>query len=86
MIVNFTSWQYLTAVYGARKKANKKHIQLESTSRRAGLLKVAQEKAGVCENIEFVFVDVNCMLGLKKLDGTFKFFQQCFRTRINSEG
>ena len=74
MIVKFTSWKYRTAVYRARKKANKKYIQLDLTSRRAGLLKDAKKKAEGHENIDFIFVDVNCRLGLKKLDGTFKYF------------
>lgn len=74
MIVKFTSWKYRTAVYRARKKADKKYIQLDLTARRAGLLKDAKEKAEECESIDFVFVDVNCRLGLKKLDGTFEFF------------
>ncbi len=74
MIVKFTSWRYRTAVYRARKKASNKFIQLDLTSRRAGLLKSAKKKAEDHENIAFVFVDVNCNLGLKKSNGTFKFF------------
>ncbi len=74
MIVKFTSWRYRTAVYQARKKASNKFIQLDLTSRRAGLLKSAKMKAEDHENIAFVFVDVNCNLGLKKSNGTFKFF------------
>ena len=38
------------------------------------ILKDAKKKAEGYENIDFIFVDLNCRLGLKKLDGTFKFF------------
>eukprot|EP00112_Aurelia_sp_Birch-Aquarium-sp1_P021841 Seg5976.1 transcript_id=Seg5976.1/GoldUCD/mRNA.D3Y31 product="hypothetical protein" protein_id=Seg5976.1/GoldUCD/D3Y31 len=72
--IEFKVNEYRTAVYRARKKADKKYIQLDLTARRAGLLKDAKEKAEECESIDFVFVDVNCRLGLKKLDGTFEFF------------
>lgn len=74
MIVKFVSWQDRTAVYKARKKLDNKVIQLDLTAKRSQLLKYAKERVEGNENIDFVFPDINCRLGLKTTDGKFFFF------------
>ena len=74
MIVKFVSWQDRTAVYKARKKLDDKAIQLDLTARRSRLLKYAKDKVEGNEDIDFVFPDINCRLGLKTTDGKFFFY------------
>ena len=74
MIVKFVSWQDRTAVYKARKKLDDKTIQLDLTARRSRLLEYAKDKVERNEDIDFVFPDINCWLGLKTTDGKFFFY------------
>ena len=66
MIVKFTSWESRTAVYRARKEQDKVKIFMDLTPRRSKLLSDP--------NIDFAFTDINCRLGFKLKDGSFKFF------------
>ena len=74
IIVKFHSWDKRTAVYQGRKKLTGKSIRLDLTQSRAKLL--GQSKLLVAENtgVEAVFVDVNCRLELKTVEGDRKFF------------
>ena len=76
IIVKFCSWQQRTAVYKARSKLKGKNtsIQLDLTSRRAKLLSDGKARVKDIPEIEFVFVDINCRLGLKVKDRGLKFF------------
>ena len=74
MIVKFTSWRHRTAVYRGRKKLQDKRIQLDLTSKRAGLLSFAKEKAKDYAEVDFVLVDINCRVGIKTKGGDFLFF------------
>ena len=74
MIVKFVSWKYRTAVYRARKKSEDKAIQLDLTARRAKLLAFAKEWVKDLEDVDFVYADVNCRIGMKTMNGEFFFF------------
>ena len=74
MIVKFTSWRHRTAVYRGRKKLQDKRIQLDLTSKRAGLLSFAKEKAKDYAEVDFVLVDINCRVEIKTKGGGFLFF------------
>ena len=74
MIVKFVSWKYRTAVYRARKKSEDKAIQLDLTARRAKLLVFAKERVKDLEDVDFVYADVNCRIGMKTMNGEFFFF------------
>ena len=75
MIVKFLRWKHRTAVYKGRKKSKDKKILLDLTAKRAKLLKFAMEKTESDDHIDFVFADINCRVGLKTMDGEFKFFR-----------
>ena len=74
MIVKFTSWESRTAVYRARKEQDKVKIFMDLTPRRSKLLSDAKSKANSDPNIDFAIADINCRLGFKLKDGSFKFF------------
>ena len=74
MIVKFTSWESRTAVYRARKEQDKVKIFMDLTPRRSKLFSDAKSKANSDPNIDFAFADINCRLGFKLKDGSFKFF------------
>ncbi len=71
IIVKFHSWKLRTAVYKERKKVRRKktYIQLDLTARRAKLLSDAKNKVNDIPEVDFVFVDVNCRIGLKVSNG-----------------
>ena len=76
IIVKFCSWKERTAVYRARKELKGKNtsIQLDLTSWRARLLSDGKARVKDIPEIEFVFVDINCRMGLKVKVGGLKFF------------
>ena len=74
MIVKFVSWKYRTAVYRACKKSEGKAIQLDLTARWAKLLGLAKERVKHLKDVDFVYADVNCRIGMKTKDGCFFFF------------
>ena len=74
MIVKFTSWKHRTAVYKGRERLKDKRIQLDLTSRRATLLKLAKEKAIEYAEVDFALVDINCLVGMKTKGGNFLYF------------
>jgi len=69
VIVKFSTWRHRTMFYRARKsescKKKKIKIYIDLTKRRLQLLKDAREKVKNWENVEYVFVNVNCQLSLK---------------------
>eukprot|EP00795_Rhopilema_esculentum_P004575 gene4575-20841_t len=74
MIIKINSWDSRMAVYKARKEQRKVKIFMDLTRKRAKLFSNATDKAKSNPNIEFAFADINCRLGFKVQDGSFKFF------------
>ena len=74
VIVKFTTWYHRPLFYGARKKLSSAKVYLDLTQFKFNLLKNAQTKAKDINNVDFVFVDVNCALCVRLKSGTFKYF------------
>ena len=76
MIVRLTSWRARTNIYVNRKKENgtKVKFYVDLTKRRFQLKKTAYERAANNPNVDFVFADVNCNLGIRFKNGEFRFF------------
>ena len=49
-------------------------IQLDLTSQRARLLKIAKEKATECAEVDFALMDINCPVGINTKGGNFVYF------------
>lgn len=74
LIMKFTSWKYRTAVYRGRKKLDSQKVLLDLTPRRAKLLSKARLMVKDNPSVDYSFADVNCRLGIKTINGVFKFF------------
>ena len=74
MIVKFTSWRHRTAMYRGHKNLQDKRNQLDFTSKRDGLLSFAKDRAKDYAEFDFVLVDINCRVGIKRKGGDFLFF------------
>ena len=74
MLVKFKSWEVRTDVYKKRKDLRSNQIFSDLTKRRLGLKHMAIDRANDMDNVEFVFSDMNCSLGLKLVSGDFKYF------------
>lgn len=86
MIVKFLSWKHRSSVYRSRKETDDKRISLDLTTKRAKLLGFAKEKAKDYHQIEFVFADINCRIGLKTVEGNFLFFNNEYELKDILEG
>ena len=84
IIVEFNSWKSCQQFYHARPKQfnNSKRkpgqllfsVSVDLTRRQYLLLNKAKGLTKDCESINYVFVDVNCSLGMKFQNGVFKYF------------
>ena len=74
MIVRFTSWDHRTNVYKNRGSLRAVKIYLDLTKRGYDIRKHAIEKVKNNPKIDFVFANVNCALGMRCVDGSFRFF------------
>ena len=86
MIVKFLSWKHRSSVYRNRKESDDKLISLDLTTKKANLLGFAKEKAKEYHQIEFVFADINCRIGLKTVEGNFLFFNNEYELKEILEG
>ena len=86
MIVKFLSWKHRSSVYRNRKESDDKRISLDLKTKRANLLGFAKEKAKDYQQIEFVFADINCRIGLKTVEGNFLFFNNEYEFKETLEG
>ena len=82
IIVKFRSWKARNAFYEARPKFNPdpkgKHrrfaVAPDLTTRRSQLLQRARESIKECPDADFVYVDPNCRLKLRKKNGKVSSF------------
>ena len=97
MIIKVFKWETRNRIYRARKDGNIKGIsvRLDLTKQRLNILNEAKNITKNSSNVEFVFADINCRLGVKFVNGPLRFFnslaelnnllQQSFRN-VDSQG
>ena len=74
VIVKFKGFIPRTRVCRARKHKSDVSVQLDLTKRRYDLLKAACTRIKSADSVEYTFADINCSLGLRLKNGSFKFF------------
>ena len=74
VIVKFTSFRHRTIFYKMRKTFVNIKVRLDLTRMRYNLFKSAMEYVEGCEEVDFVFVDINCKLKIRFKDGSVKPF------------
>ena len=74
VIVKFKGFISRTRVYRARKHKSDISVLLHLTKRRYDLLKEACARIKSAYSVEYAFSDINCSLGLRLKNGSFKFF------------
>ena len=76
MIIKVFKWETRNRIYRARKDGHSKGIsvRLDFTKRRLNILNEARNITKNSSNVEFVFADINCRLGVRFVNGPLRFF------------